>query len=239
MNLSILDLRKPVEALRDGRRLHDVVGLIVQILVVAIGIALVGVWFGRWSPDAQIGFFGWIALIVWQAAWPLAVFLALQAIFLRALEIRKLPPAQYTVAPMVEKMLRGCGEAAMATLAVLAVPALLAVWFSGQPLLMHLLPSLPNLLSVLPWLGEGGRFWIGILALVALPAQGLIALIGCYFSAEAVIALFAIAEDVRALRGRPADADTEAEAAEVPCPASTAESAQEAPRPDDGGCAAP
>ena len=238
MNLPILDLRKPVEALRDGLRLHDVVGLILQLLVVAAGVALVGVWFGRWSPGTKIGFFGWIALIVWQVAWPLAVFLALQALFLRALEIRKLPPAQYTVAPMVEKMLRGFGEAAMAFLAVLAVPALLVVWFSGRPLLMHLLPSLPNLISVMPWLGEGGRFWTGILALAALPAQGLITLIGCYFSAEAVIALFAIAEDVRVLRGRPADADSEPETAEAPCPACAPDNAQEPPRPDDGTCAA-
>jgi len=211
MNASFLDLRKHVETLRDGRKLHDIVGLILQLLIVLAGVSLIGTWWRSWTPQAglEIGFFGWVALVVWQVAWPLAVFLALQALFLRALEIRKLPSGRYTVAPMVELVLRGIGEAAMAALLVMAVPAMLVVWCNGFPLVLHLLPSLPNLAACLLRASDGPRFWSGISTLVALPAQGLVALIGSYFVAEAVIALFAIAEDVGELRHHRAEATPE------------------------------
>lgn len=208
MNLAFLDLRKSIDTLRDGRKLHDWVGLILQLLTVVAGLALVGVWWRSWSPGSEIGFFGWVALLVWQGVWPLAVFLALQAVFLRAVEIRKLPAGRYIVAPMVELMLRGCGEAAMVALVVLAIPGMLAVWFNGPRLVLHLLPSLPNLAVGLLF-PDVPRLWSGLLTLVALPAQGLLVLVGSYFSAETLIALFAIAEDVRELRGRKSEATPE------------------------------
>ncbi len=203
MDTTILDLRQHVEKLRDGRKLHDVVGLILQLLIVVAGVSLIGTWWQTWSPgsDSGIGFFGWVALVLWQAAWPLAVFFALQALFLRATEIRRLPASRFSVAPMVELMLRGFGEAAMASLLVMAIPSMLAFWLNGPSLVVHLLPSLPNLALALPWL-RSPRFWSGLLTLVVLPAQGLVMLVGCYFVAESLIALFAIAEDVHEIRGR-------------------------------------
>jgi hypothetical protein len=208
MQTNFPNLRGYLDQLRDGRKLHDIVGLVLQVMLLVAGLSLVGVWWRTWSPGSGVGFFGWVALVVWQAAWPLAVFLALQALFLRASEIRRLPSSRYVVAPMVELLLRGFGEATLTAALVLAVPAMLALWFNGTALFFHLIPSMPALAVVLPWL-NAARFWSGLLALVALPAQGLMALLGCYFSAELVIALFAIADDVRAIRTHTSEATPE------------------------------
>ncbi len=203
-----VNLRACLEGLREGRKLQDVVGTVLQVLIVLAGLWLIGIWWGRWSPPSgALGFFGWVALILWQVAWPVAMGCALQALFFRVSDIRRLPASRYTVAPMVELLLRGAGEAMLCALMILAIPAMVAVWFNGFDLLMHLLPSLPSLAVVLPWYNEP-RFWAGVLSLLALAAQGLLMLVVCYFAAEALIALFAIAEDVRVLRGR--DQDSEA-----------------------------
>ena len=208
MKMDILDLRTHLDQLRDGRKLHDIVGLVLQILLLMAGISLVGTWWRTWSPGSGLKFFGWAALVVWQLAWPLAVFLALQALFLRASEVRRLPASRYIVAPMIECLLRGFGEAVLVASLVLAVPAMLAVWCSGTRLLLHLLPSMPNLAMVFPWM-DGPRFWSGFLALAVLPAQGLITLLAAYFGAEALTAVFAIADDVRALRTHAPEATPE------------------------------
>ncbi len=193
-------MRAWLDGLREGRKLQDVVGTVLQVLVGLGAIWLVGVWWGRWSPPAgALGFFGWVALVLWQLAWPVAMFLALQALFLRASGIRQLPAGRYKVAPMVELMLRGVGEAVLCSSMILAVPAMIAAWFNGYALLLHLLPSFPSMVVVLPWYSEP-RFWTGVFGLVALAAQGLLALVVAYFAAESLIALFAIAEDVHTLR---------------------------------------
>lgn len=202
MMTSLLDLRTYLEKLRDGRKLHDLVGLVLQLLLLVAGVSRILVWWRTWSPGDHVGlkFFGWAGLIVWQVVWPVAVFLALQALFLRASEIRRLPASRYVVAPMFELLLRGIGEAALVATTVLAVPAMLALWLNGTDLLFHLASSMPTLVAALPWTMDASRFWAGPLMLVALPAHGLISLLVCYFAAEAVVALFAIAEDVHALR---------------------------------------
>ncbi len=190
-----------LDGLRDGRKLQDVAGTVLQVLTGLAALWLIGIWWGRWSPPSgTLGFFGWVALVLWQLAWPVAMCLALQAFFRRASDIRRLPPGRYTVAPMVELMLRGVGEAVLCASMILAIPAMIAVWCNGFSLLLHLLPSFPSMAVVLPWYSEP-RFWTGLLSLVALAAQGLLALVVAYFVAESLIALFAIAEDVHALRG--------------------------------------
>lgn len=214
---SLFDIRAHVDNLRESRKLRDLVGFILQLVVVLAFFCAIRVWWRGWFPGEYSGlkFFGWVALIVWQLAWPVAVFFALQALFLRFSEIRRLPESRYAVAPMVELLLRGAGEAVLAASLVLAIPAMLAVWCNGLGLVVHLIPRMPSLVTVIGFASDGARFWWGLGALVVLPLQGLIALLGAYFSAEAIVALFAIADDVSALRSkRDEAADQDAEASE-------------------------
>ncbi len=143
--MELLNMRSNLEKLRDGQKLRDLVGLIFQLAIIICGITLIPTWIKAWSPNVKLGFFGWVALIFWQAAWPLGVFFALQALFMRASEIRRLRSSRHIVAPMIEQFLCGVGEAVLTITVVMAVPALVAVWFNGSDLTNHLKPTLPLL----------------------------------------------------------------------------------------------
>jgi len=143
--MELLNMRSNLDKLRDGDKLRDLVGLIFQLAVIICGITLIPTWFKAWSPSVKLGFFGWLALIFWQLAWPLGVFLALQALFMRASEIRRMPGSRHIVAPMIAQFLRAVGEAVLTMSVVMALPALVAIWFNGAALMNHLKPTLPML----------------------------------------------------------------------------------------------
>lgn len=205
MNLEKLDAQNFLKPFREGKSLYSIVGLILMLCIIIGGAAwMFDTWTGAWRTDpGSVGFFGWIALIVWQIAWLYAAFSALQTMFMRAVEIRQLPPpdnARYMVPSIIEIILRGVGEALLVFHVVMAVPAMLAVWFNGFPLAMQLVPSMPSILAVFPWLQGGARFFPGIMTLVGIPVIGLLSMLAAYFSADLLIALFSIANDVREIK---------------------------------------
>ncbi len=178
-----------LDSLRTGRVMLQTLSILYRIVALILGGALLITWFATWQLIGEMGFFGGVALLIWQAFFPFASFLAAKVLYIRAREIKDYPDSDYVVVPVMAMLTKTNGEMILAFLAVMSGPAMLITWFSG---------------GVMPVLGEfedlGNAFWGGIVAFAMCWAVGFLALVVMQLLAEWTLALFSIANDTNILR---------------------------------------
>ncbi len=187
-----------MDTFRSGHGIHATIAFLLQIAVVATAYPILRFWFVTWNLAAELapGFFGWVAVVLWQAAFLAASFLSLRELYRRLDNVRELPDRRYDIAPMFGEIIHGVGEAVFLGTCVMAVPACIVVWSSRS-------------LARAVFHVAGARFLDGVFIGFGMAVFGLVTLVSTYFLAELLTAFFDIAENTAGLKkAAPAPAAT-------------------------------
>jgi len=188
--------------LQAGRVIRNTLSIGYRILAVVMGLALLSFWVQAWRLLGELKFFGGLAFLIWQVAFPYAAFLAIKTLYLRAREIREYPDSDYIVVPVVAMLTKTSGEMIFIFLGVMSIPAMLLTWLGGG--VVNYLLGMD-----LGFLGAGNIFFAGIFAFIMSWVVCFLALVLTQLLAEWTLALFSIANDVNILRRNAASTNDE------------------------------
>ena len=175
--------------LRAGKVILTTLSIAYRVVAVVMGLALLVFWFQAWRFIGELNFFGGLAFLIWQVAFPYAVFLAIKTLYLRAREIRDYPDSDYVVVPVMAMLTKTNGEMLFIFLGAMSVPAMLLTWLGGSAVTY-----------LVDFLDVGNIFFAGIFAFILSWVVGFLALVLTQLLAEWTLAIFSIANDVNVLR---------------------------------------
>ncbi len=183
-------------ALDDGRIVRGVCASAFRIVGVLLGLA--GIWaivavlragFQLGSTSATVG------TLVFALLLAAGFFGAMQSIFYRAGTLAQLEPSPYAVIPVVSVVFRTLGEVYASFGAAIALGGCISIWLAQ----FNPVTLLDFGASLFPRSGAE-NFVGGLLYLITVAFASFVALLACYFVAEALYVLMSIARDVRGLR---------------------------------------
>lgn len=191
---------KPVlEVLKSAVSIRKAISIILRIFSVLFGIVLFIVWIVSWRYINQFNFFGGLGYLVWQLAFLYAGIIITKILYQRSAEIVDLPESEYIITPIIARMTVTFGEVFFIFLAIMSVPAMLAIWLAGSSL-FYGSGTIGLVLSFLAFVNPGNIFLAGIAALIMSWVLGFMVLILSRLVTETVLALVSIANDASILR---------------------------------------
>lgn len=192
---------KPVlEMLQSPKSIQKAISIILRVFAVLFGIVLFVVWIVSWGVINEFSFFGGVGYLIWQLAYLYAGIIMVKILYQRFAELVDLPESEYIITPIIAKVMVTTGEVFFIFLAVMSVPAMLAIWLAGTSLFHGGSGSIGLVLSMLSLVSPGSIFMAGILALILFWAVGFMVLILSRLVTETVLALVSIAKDASILR---------------------------------------
>lgn len=192
---------KPVlEMLQSPKSIQKSISIILRVFAVMFGIVLFVVWIVSWGVINEFSFFGGVGYLIWQLAYLYAGIIMVKILYQRFAELVDLPESEYIITPIIAKVMVTTGEVFFIFLAVMSVPAMLAIWLAGTSLFHGGSGSIGLVLSMLSLVSPGSIFMAGILALILFWAVGFMVLILSRLVTETVLALVSIAKDASILR---------------------------------------
>lgn len=191
---------KPVlEVLQSATSIRKAISIILRIFSIIFGIVLLIVWIVGWQYINQFRFFGGVGYLIWQLAFLYAGIMITKILYQRAAEIVDLPESEYIITPIIARMLVTFGEVTFIYLAIMSVPAMLAIWLAGSSL-FYGSGAIGLVLSSLAFISPGNIFLSGIGALIMFWVIGFMVLVFSRLLTETVLALVSIANDASILR---------------------------------------
>ena len=188
-----------LEILQSPKSIQKAISIILRIFAVLFGIMLFIVWIASWRFINEFNFFGGVGYLIWQLAYLYAGIIITKILYQRFSELEDLPESEYIITPIIAKVMVTAGEVTFIFLAVMSVPAMLAIWLAGSSL-FYGAGSIGLVLSMLSVVSPGSIFMAGILALILFWAVGFMTLIISRLITETVLALVSIAKDASILR---------------------------------------
>jgi hypothetical protein len=196
---------KPIlETLQSPKAIQKAISIILRIFSVLFGLGLLVVWFVSWRFINTFNFFGGLGYLIWQLAYLYAGIITIKILYQRFSELVDLPESEYIITPIIAKVIVTVGEVFFIFLAVMSVPAMLAIWLAGSSL-FYGAGSIGLVVSMLTFVSPGNIFMAGILALIMFWVVGFSVLIFSRLITETVLALVSIAKDASILRTQFAD----------------------------------
>lgn len=189
-----------LDTLKSGKSIQKAISIVLRIFAVIFGIALFVSWILSWRFINQFNFFGGLGYLVWQLFFIFAGVFVTKILYQRAVEITELPESDYIITPIIALALVTFGEVVFIFLAIMSVPAMIAIWFAGTSLLYFAPGSLGMVLSFLDVINPQNIFLAGISVLVMAWVIGFLTLILTRLFTETVLALVSIAKDASAIR---------------------------------------
>jgi len=153
---------------------------ILRILAVISILAAVVIWILLWKFVFEIPSTGIAGGVIFQIFFLVGIYMAAHAAFLRAQDISKFKPKEYTVVPVVTVFLKLLGEIYASLTAAVALGGGILIWFAGGYGL-QLLEEVPQFI---PQYGGGTTFLGGVLFLIGGLIFSFFTLIAFYFAAE-------------------------------------------------------
>jgi hypothetical protein len=196
---------KPVlEFLQSPKSIQKAISIILRIFAVLFGVMLLIVWIVSWRFINEFQFFGGLGYLIWQLAFLYAGILTTKILYQRYTEIVDLPESEYIITPIIALIMVTFGEVFFIFLAIMSVPAMLAIWLAGASL-TYGSGSIGMFLSVLPFISPGNIFLAGIYVLILCWVIGFLTLIFARLITETTLALVSIAKDASIIRTQFAD----------------------------------
>jgi hypothetical protein len=191
---------KPVlEFLQSPKSIQKSISIILRIFAVIFGIVLFIVWIVSWRYINDFKFFGGLGYLVWQLAFLYAGIMITKILYQRFAGIVDLPESEYIITPIIAMIMVTFGEIFFIFMAVMSVPAMLAVWLAGASLTVGS-GSIGAFLSMLSFVNPGNIFLAGIFVLILSWVVGFLTLIFARLLTETTLALVSIAKDASILR---------------------------------------
>lgn len=197
MGGSVMDkyfFMKPVlHFISEGKFFRKTVAIALRVLAIAITFAgLVG-WIVNWKFVFSLPVAGIIGGIIFQLLMVIAVYMVVHVMYIRSINIERLPEAEYTVIPIVSLCFKLVGEMYASFLAVTAVAGGLYIWLTGRD-------AGKDLLGVAATFAPAFRdltFLGGVRYILSGATMAFITLLFSYFLSEAVIVMVDIARNTR------------------------------------------
>ena len=184
-----------LSAMNRGPVLRKTLGFLVQLGAILMGIRLFIDWCRMWPVITNMSFVEGLGFALFVLGLLYGGFLALQAMFIRGGAICELPESEYVVSPIVGLLAAMLGEMAFVFFGVMSVPAMIGVWCDTM-----VVRSLPVLWQ---WRSDNA-FLNGLSLFLSCWLTGLFALVAARWLKEWTLAVIQIAQDVHAIRGKPA-----------------------------------
>ena len=191
---------KPVlEILQSAKSIQKAISIILRIFSVLFGLMLFIAWITNWRFINQFQFFGGVGYLIWQLAFLYAGIMITKILYQRSAEIIDLPESEYIITPIIARIMVTFGEVFFIFLAIMSVPAMLAIWLAGSSL-FYGSGMISLVLSSLAFVNPGNIFLSGIVALIMFWVIGFLVLILSRLITETVLALVSIANDASIMR---------------------------------------
>lgn len=191
---------KPVlEHLQSPKSIQKAISIILRVFAGLIGIVLLIAWIASWRYINNFNFFGGVGYLIWQLAFLYAGILITKILFKRFAGIVDLPESEYIITPIIALIMVTFGEIFFIFMAIMSVPAMLAIWLTGSSP-FYGSGSLGLFLSMLRITYPGSIFLAGILALILSWVVGFLTLVFVRLITEITLALVSIARDASILR---------------------------------------
>ncbi len=191
---------KPItDALKSVKTIQKVISIVLRVLTVLFGIGLLIIWIVNWRYINQFKFFGGLGYLIWQLVFLYAGIVITKILYQRSTEIVDLPESEYVITPIIALMMVTVGEVVFIFLALMSVPAMLAVWLAGGSLVLGA-SSVGMMLSFLRFLNPGSIFLAGIGVFIMSWVIGFLTLVIIRLITEATLAIVSIAKDASIMR---------------------------------------
>lgn len=191
---------KPVlEFLQSAKSIQKSISIILRVFSVLFGVLLLIFWIISWRYINHFRFFGGLGYLIWQLAYLYAGIITIRILYQRFAEIVDLPESEYVITPIIAQVMVTIGEVFFIFLAIMSVPAMLAIWLAG-PSLSYATGSIGLFLSIFSYFYSGGFFLAGITVLIMSWVIGFLGLIFARLVTETVLALVSIAKDASIMR---------------------------------------
>jgi hypothetical protein len=191
---------KPIlEFLQSAKSLQKTISIILRVFTVLFAIMLFIVWIISWRFINYFQFFGGLGYFIWQLAYLYAGIVITKILYQRFTEIVDLPKSEYIITPIIAQVIVTVGEVFFIFLAVMSVPAMLAIWLGGTSL-SYGMGSIGSFLSLVDILNPGGIFMAGISVFIMSWVIGFLILVFARLTTETVLALVSIAKDASIIR---------------------------------------
>jgi hypothetical protein len=153
-------------------------------------------WISFWRFAAQAPFVAFVGIILFQLLFVVALYMVAHTLFIRAQNIAELPESEFYVIPIVAIALKLVGELYASFVAVMSVAGGILIWLMrgyAYSLAMKATPLAPRL-------GNGERFTGGLLFMGGGLLAAFVALVICYFLAEAIVLITDSARNIEITR---------------------------------------
>lgn len=191
---------KPVtEGLQSPKTIQKAISIILRIFTLLLGLVLLIVWIISWRYINHFKFFGGLGYLIWQLAFLYAGIIVVKILYQRFTDIVDLPESEYIITPIIARMMVTFGEIFFIFLAIMSVPAMLAIWLAGSSL-FYGAGSIGIFLSLVDIINPGSIFMAGISVLIMSWVIGFLVLILARLTTETVLALVSIAKDASMIR---------------------------------------
>lgn len=188
-----------LEFLQSPKSIQKSISIILRVFAVMFGIMLFLVWIASWRYINNFRFFGGLGYLVWQLAFLYAGIIITKILYQRFTEIVDLPKSDYIITPIIALIMVTFGEVFFIFMAIMSVPAMLAVWLAGSALTVGS-GSVGAFLSMLSFVNPGNLFLAGIFVFILSWVVGFLTLIFVRLLTETVLALVSIAKDASIIR---------------------------------------
>ena len=193
------DTKPILEALQSAKTIQKTISIILRVLSVLLWVVLFIFWILNWRFINHFNFFGGLGYLIWQLVFLYASVIVTKSFFHRMAAIVDLPESDYIITPIIAQVMVAVGEMAFIFLALMSVPAMLAVWFGGRSL-FHGGSSLGFILSSMSIVGGSNVFLAGISVFIMFWVIGFLTLITFRLFTEITLALVSIAKDASIIR---------------------------------------
>lgn len=193
------NVKPALEVLQSAKSIQKAISIILRVFSALFGPLLFIVWIASWRFINELRFFGGVGYLIWQLAFLYAGIMITKILYQRSAEIIDLPESEYIITPIIARMMVTFGEVFFIFLAIMSVPAMLAIWLAGSSL-FYGDGSIGLVLSMLRFVNPGNIFLAGITALIMSWVTGFMVLILSRLFTETVLALVSIANDASILR---------------------------------------
>ncbi|MFO8037710.1 MAG: hypothetical protein R6U57_13895 [Anaerolineales bacterium] len=188
-----------LDILKSPKAFQKVISIILRIFTVVFGLILFVLWIRSWRFINQFKFFGGLGYLIWQLFFIFAAVYIIKIMYQRFVEITDLPESDYIITPIIALLLVTFGEVVFIFLAIMSVPAMLAVWLAGTSL-YYTGGTLGMILSSMNAVNPQNIFLAGISVFVTSWVVGFLILIFARLFVETTLALVTIAKEASTLR---------------------------------------
>jgi signal transduction histidine kinase len=191
-----LFMESVLQLIAQGRFFRKAFAIVLQALAAVFSIAGLVAWISFWRFAVHAPLAAFVGIIIFQLLFVIALYMVAHTLFIRARNIAELPESEFYIIPIVAIAVKLVGELYAAFVAVMSVAGGILIWFMrgyAYSLAMKATPLAPRL-------GNGEGFTGGLLFMGGGLFAAFVALVICYFSAEAIVLMADSARNIKITR---------------------------------------